>query len=769
MSRKRQQAAANQVVSRPTAIERLFAQALSLHQQAFLADAELLYMKILERDPCHVATLQLMGMVAVQTGRNDIAESFLRKAIGLKDSDPTIHFILTGMLLEQDKLEQAMAHCMRALALKPNFAEAYLKLGDIFQRLGKLPESESSCRQALKLKPDYAEAHNNLGNVLNGLGRFDDAVASYSRALEIRPDYAEAYNNLGVTLEDLERSDEAEASHRRALELKPDFAEAHNNLGNVLGDQGRFAEAEANYRRALEIKPDYAEAHSNLGNVLNGRGRFDDAVASYSRSLEIRPDYAEAHNNLGITLKDLGRSDEAEASHRRALELKPDFAEAHNNLGIVLSDQGRFAEAEASHRRALEIRPDYAEAQSNLLFCLNYHPDLSVEEIYRAYQEYDASFGIPLRSTWRTHTNDKTPDRRLRVGYVSPDFRYHSCRFFLEPLLAHHDKTQVEVYAYAELSKKDDMTARYQSYVERWIPTKGMGDEALAERIRSDGIDILVDLAGHTAHNRLLTFARKPAPVSVSWLGYGNTTGLRSIDYYLTDATSVPVGSEGSFAEQPWYIANPPYSYRPTAGMGEVSGLPALRCGHITFGTLTRSVRINPHTIRVWSEILRRVEGSRLVIDSLNFNYPGMQARLVEGFAEHGVTRERLELGYHSPPWDILRGIDISLDCFPHNSGTTLLESLYMGVPYVTLASRPGVGRLGSSILKGVGHPEWIAQSEAEYVDKAVALATDLPGLAALRVGLRSEMEASPLMDEAEFARKVEAAYRMMFANWAES
>lgn len=667
MSRKRQQAAANQVVSRPTAIERLFAQALSLHQQAFLADAELLYMKILERDPCHVATLQLMGMVAVQTGRNDIAESFLRKAIGLKDSDPTIHFILTGMLLEQDKLEQAMAHCMRALALKPNFAEAYLKLGDIFQRLGKLPESESSCRQALKLKPDYAEAHNNLGNVLNGLGRFDDAVASYSRALEIRPDYAEA------------------------------------------------------------------------------------------------------HNNLGITLKDLGRSDEAEASHRRALELKPDFAEAHNNLGIVLSDQGRFAEAEASHRRALEIRPDYAEAQSNLLFCLNYHPDLSVEEIYRAYQEYDASFGIPLRSTWRTHTNDKTPDRRLRVGYVSPDFRYHSCRFFLEPLLAHHDKTQVEVYAYAELSKKDDMTARYQSYVERWIPTKGMGDEALAERIRSDGIDILVDLAGHTAHNRLLTFARKPAPVSVSWLGYGNTTGLRSIDYYLTDATSVPVGSEGSFAEQPWYIANPPYSYRPTAGMGEVSGLPALRCGHITFGTLTRSVRINPHTIRVWSEILRRVEGSRLVIDSLNFNYPGMQVRLVEGFAEHGVTRERLELGYHSPPWDILRGIDISLDCFPHNSGTTLLESLYMGVPYVTLASRPGVGRLGSSILKGVGHPEWIAQSEAEYVDKAVALATDLPGLAALRVGLRSEMEASPLMDEAEFARKVEAAYRMMFANWAES
>ena len=766
MSRKRQQAAANQVVSSPTAIERLFAQALSLHQQALLADAELLYMKILERDPSHVATLQLMGMVAVQTGRNDIAESFLRKAIGLKDSDPTIHVILAGMLLGQDKLEQAMAHCMRALALKPDFAEAYLKLGDIFLRLGKLPESESSWRQVLALKQDSAEAYGKLAVIFDAQGRRQEAEAFCRQALDLDPNNAETCNNLAGIIYKQERFSEAEAFCCQALKLKPDYAEAHNNLGSALEELGQLEDAMASYRRALEYKPDFAEAHNNLGNVLNGLGRFNDAVASYRRALEIRPDYAEANNNLGATLEDLGRTDKAEASHRRALEYKPDFAEAHNNLGNVLSDQGRFAEAEASHRRALEIKPDYAEAQSNLLFCLNYHPDLSAEEIYRAYQEYDVSFGIPLRSTWRTHTNDKTPNRRLRVGYVSPDFRYHSCRSFLEPLLAHHDKTRVEVYAYAEMKKADDVTARYQGYAEHWIPTKGVSDEALAERIRNDGIDILVDLAGHTAGNRLSVFACKPAPVSLSWLGYGYTTGLSAIDYYLTDAASVPAGSEGLFAEQPWRIVTPAHSYRPTAGMGEVSDLPAHRRGYITFGTLTRSVRINHHTIRVWSELLKRVDGSRLVIDSLNFKDPAMQARLAARFAAHGIVRERLELGYHSPPWDVLAGIDIGLDCFPHNSGTTLFESLYLGVPFITLAGRPSVGRLGSSILRGIGHPEWIAGSEGEYVDRAAELATDLGRLAVQRAALRTEMERSPLLDEAGFARKVEDAYRQMWQRW---
>jgi predicted O-linked N-acetylglucosamine transferase (SPINDLY family) len=355
----------------------------------------------------------------------------------------------------------------------------------------------------------------------------------------------------------------------------------------------------------------------------------------------------------------------------------------------------------------------------------------------------------------------------LKVGYVSPDFRHHAVRHSLEPLLANHDKEVVEVYAYAELAKEDAVTSRYKGYVDHWVPTTGLSDDTLAERIHADAIDILVDLAGQTAKNRLGVFARKPAPVSLTWLGFGYTTGLTAIDYFLADSATAPVGSEGLFAETPWRLPSPGFVYRPAEGMGPVSPLPATERGHVTFGTLTRAIRINHRTIRVWSEILKRVPGSRLVIDSSNFQDTTTQEVLAEKFAAHGISREQLEIGFHSPPWDMLRGMDIGLDCFPHNSGATLFETMYMGVPFVTLVGRPSVGRLGCSLLQGLGHPEWIAWTEEEYIEIAVALATDLPKLSALRAGLRQEMETGPLMDEPAFARKVEAAYREMFAAWS--
>jgi len=333
--------------------------------------------------------------------------------------------------------------------------------------------------------------------------------------------------------------------------------------------------------------------------------------------------------------------------------------------------------------------------------------------------------------------------------------------------MAHHDKTAVEVFAYAELEQEDTVTARFRGYADHWIATMGLSDTALAERIRADGIDILVDLAGHTAKNRLGVFAMKPAPVSVSWLGYGYTTGLSAIDYYLTDETSAPRGCEGLFSERPWRLETPGWTYRPAEGMGEVGALPALQRGHVTLGTLTRAVRINHRSIRVWSQILQRMPTARLVVDSKNFQDRAMREALEAKFAAHGIARERLELGFHSPPWDVLRRLDIGLDCFPHNSGTTLFETLYMGVPYVTLAGRPSVGRLGSSILQGAGYPQWISNTEQEYVEAVIGLANDLPKLAELRAGLRAQMQASPLMDEVGFARKVEHAYRLMFEAWA--
>jgi len=335
--------------------------------------------------------------------------------------------------------------------------------------------------------------------------------------------------------------------------------------------------------------------------------------------------------------------------------------------------------------------------------------------------------------------------------------------------LENHDRGHVDVFAYADIATEDDVTARYRRHVDHWVLTRQLDDGALAERIRADGIDILVDVAGHTAGNRLGVFARKPAPVSVSWLGFGYTTGLSAIDYFLTDETSVPPGYEGIFSEAPWRMATPALVYRPAAGMGHPGPLPALERKHITFGTLTRAIRLNDRVIALWSEILKRVPGSRLVIDAGNFRDRLLCERFAAKFEANGIVRDRLEIGCHSPPWDVLRTFDISLDCFPHNSGTTLFETLYMGVPYVTLAGRPSVGRLGSSILQGLGRAEWIAYSETEYVEKAVSLANDSQALAEVRGRLRGEMEASPLMDEGGFARKVEAAYRAMWVKWCNS
>jgi predicted O-linked N-acetylglucosamine transferase (SPINDLY family) len=296
-----------------------------------------------------------------------------------------------------------------------------------------------------------------------------------------------------------------------------------------------------------------------------------------------------------------------------------------------------------------------------------------------------------------------------------------------------------------------------------------MSDQALNDRIRADRIDILIDVAGHTGYNRLEVFAMKPAPVSLHWLDFGYTTGLTAIDYYLTDAPTVPEGAEHLFSEQPWRLPTPALAYRPADGMGEEGELPAQQNGHITFGTLTRAVRINHRVVKVWSNLLKAIPNAQLIINSGNFKDPAMQTHMADQFIAQGIAAERLQIGHHTPPWDVLRSIDIGLDCFPHNSGTTLFETLYMGIPFITLANRPSVGTLGASVLHGIGHPEWIAHTEQEYLDKAIALASDTAQLSQLRKTLRTEMQHSPLMDEVGFTRAVEDAYRQMWQKWCES
>ena len=595
------------------------------------------------------------------------------------------------------------------------------------------------------------------------------ALEDLSRRLAARfPANPLGWRMLVLALNAQRREPETLLPMRHLAALCPRDADNLNALGMLLTDRSRLIEAEFSFNLALALAPAHRAACSNLGMVLQRRGRLQQAEVRLRQCIALDPAFAVAQLNLSVVLDEMGRSDEAEASVRRALQINPAFVEAHNSLGFLLKDQGRIEEAEASTRRALALAPLNAAANSNLLFLLNYHPDKPAEEIFKAYAQYDARLGLPHRAQWQAHANPRDPLRRLRLGYVCPTFSNHSTRHFLEPLLAHHDRLRFERVAYSEMvSAQDAATLRYRSCFDRWVDTADLSDDALAQRIRDDGIDVLIDIAGHTRGNRLGVFARKPAPVSLHWLDFGATTGLSAIDYYLTDQPSAPHGSDGLFAEAPWRLPVPAFAYRPGPGMGDPGPLPVLARGHITFGTLTRAIRINHRTIRVWSQILLRMPGSRLVIDSGNFKTAASCDAMAARFREHGIARDRLEIGCHSPPWDVLRGIDIGLDCFPHNSGTTLFEMVHQGVPYVTLAGRPSVGRLGSAILEGLGRSEWVAHSESDYVDKVIALATDTAALHSLRASLRAEMQDSPLMDEPGFTRAVEAAFVQMFARWS--
>ena len=764
-------------------------------------DALKLAQHLTKKYPAFVFGWKVINIYLRQEKQFEDAHEALVKCQQFSNDDPEV-FNLLGITLEAlNRHEDAIKAYEEALRIGPLFLDAYSNLGDCLVNIGQAHLGIDIFNRGLNIAPDNIDLMNRLGESLRSIGEleksykilsdavridassfkswinlglteeasldFDQALLSYDKALKTNIDNAIAFLRLGEACFRCNQLEAAESHFRNILAIDPTNFAAMNNLAVTLHSLGLYKESEQYSRQALENSPDNAIAYLNLANVLQSLMRFEEAEAYYYLTIGLNSQEFVAYNNLGNVYQYTHRLLDAEIMYRKAISINDAYPLSHNNLGTVLKDLGRFDEAELCYRRALELEPDYPEAYSSLLFTLNYHPDKSSEAIFAAYQEYDRRFCVPLRDQCRPFGNNPEPNRRLRVGYVSPDFRFCSARHFLEPLLANHDKSAVEVFAYAQLAVEDEMTAVYKGYVDHWVPSLGMSDAALAERIRADQIDILVDTAGHSAHHRLGVFARKPAPVSLSWLGFGYTTGLSAIDYFLTDEITAPPGSEYLFSETPWPLDPIPFAYRPAHGMGEVNPLPALSKGYVTFGTLTRSIRINHRTIGVWAQILQQVPNARLVIDSSSYKEAPMQDSLAELFAAQGISRDRLDIGCHSP-WDTLRGIDIGLDCFPHNSGTTLFETLYMGIPFITLADRPGMGRLGSSILRALGRSEWIAQTEAEYVRKAVALAGDLSALASNRAVQRGQMKASPLMDELTHARKVEAAYRTMFGRWCD-
>lgn len=737
--------------------------ALECHRAKEWEQAATLYQVVLRLLPQHADANHNLGAILVEQGSPLDAIPFFQKA--LQANPRGYHYwvsLVDALMLAKeytlatDVLEDArragLAGDAAGELVERLVAHAVKKKAPIL--VGREPPA--------KLKAEITRLYNEE--------KFTEVVTLGRKLAKQFPASNVGLKSLGAALMRLGQRDKAEPYMLKALENDPTDIDVLSNYGLLLAGRGELVQAEVLLRRALHKAPGFVQAWFNLGIVMRSQARLVAAECAYRSALDAEGNNVGVLLNYSFLLTEMNRFIEAEQCARKLIEINPNLVTAHIGLGMLLKDQGRMPESVAALRRAIEIDPQDINAHSSLLFVLNCIPDMDPRERFGAYQEFNRRFAEPMHKHWRAHTNDRSTARRLRVGYVASVFRTHACIMFLEPLLAHHNPERLELFAYAEQYELEDVaTDRYRTYFEHWCDTKELSDEQLANQIRHDQIDVLIDIAGHTKGNRLGTFARKPAPVSLHWLDSGSTTGLTAIDYYLTDAATAPAGCEPLFSETPWRLPRSAFAYRPLGYVGEVNTLPALERGCITFGTLTRAIRLNQRLIETWARLLLRVPHSRLVINSNNFGQPEVCELWVQRFEALGIARERLEIGYQSPVWDVLRGMDIALDCFPQNSGTTLLESLYMGLPFVSLAGTPSMGTLGASVLTALGHPEWIAYSEDEYVDKLVALAGDVPALATLRAGLRQEMQASALMDEPGFSRDVEDAYFAMFQKWADT
>jgi len=600
-------------------------------------------------------------------------------------------------------------------------------------RSGRLAEAKRIYLQILAQEPSDPDALQLLGLIAHDESRHEEAVDLIGRAAALNPAVAEYQSSLGVALWGAGRRDEAVAAYRAAVKLDQNCVDAHVNLGNALKDQGQHGEAGAEYRYALLRKPGMADVPVNLGGALQEQGQLDEAIAAYVE----------------------------------AMRLAPDDAQAHSHLGFARCLQGQLDQAIESYRRAIALNPESPAFQSQLLQTLHYHPGYNVAAIYQEHLRWSRQHAEPLKRFIQPHENDRDPTRPLRIGYVSADFRTHACAFCLEHLMASHDPLQFEIVCYAEVARPDEVTRRIEPHARLWRTTVGMSDEQLAAHIRGDRVDILVDLKVHTAENRLLVFARKPAPVQVTWMGYPGTTGLSTIDYRLSDPYLDPPGlNDEYYTEETVRLPDSFWCYEPGSREPAVNPLPALSAGQITFGSMNNFCKSNDFVLELWARILKSVAGSRLVILSDTGSH---RRRTLDVLEQHGVDPGRIEFESRRPraPYmELYHRIDIALDMFPYSGVTTSLDALLMGVPVVCLLGRTAVSRGGLTIMSNLGLTDLVARSADEYVDIARELAVDVPRLVSLRSTLRQRLENSPMMDTKRFARQIEIVYRNLWRRY---
>jgi len=796
--------------------EGMWARAVEHHVAGRFAEAEGLYRELLREQRGGAKVLHMLGMAEFQQGRGAAGLASVEAAIALApgiakyhghrglilaslgNSDAAIEAYRAAVAIEpgasdvlnnlgaalwgRGDFDGAIESYRRALRADPTAIQAAVNLGTLLTNRGELAEAVELLQKAIEQRPGDATILESLAKALNNLavqageqGDVAQSAKALRRALQLCPTFPEAHFNLGKTFEAMHRIDDAIAEYATAIAQKPDLTGAYNNLGILLCARGRVDEGIAKYREALRQQPTETKTINNLGNALRALGKLKEAESAYRQGLQIKPNDAEIWSNLGTVLDAQERLDEALWAFDRSISLRPNFSQVHNNVGNALKSLGNIDGAIKAYQRAIDVDPGNQTAHSNRLYTMYFHVDYSPERILAEHRKWNSAHAARLRPTTFPV---RGPRARLRIGYVAPNFRDHCQSLFTVPLLAHHNSEQVEVFAYSDVPVPGAVTQRLRGYADGWRNICGMPDDAVVDLIQRDGIDVLVDLSLHMADNRLLVFARTPAPLQVTWLGYPGTTGLETIDYRLTDPFLDPASehNDALYSERSYRLPDTFWCYDPTQGSGfgvhgsgnareggcGVNDLPAESNGLITFGCLNNFCKVNEPTLDLWAAVLRAIPTSKLLLLAPRAARPRVQVALQRG----GVGADRIDFVDRVPRDRYLatyHRIDIGLDTVPYNGHTTSLDAFWMGVPVITLVGNAPVGRAGWSQLNNLGLQSLAATTREQFVQITTALCEDIPRVRELRASLRDRLASSPLMDGARFAMNVEAAFWEMW------
>ena len=745
----------------------------TLSELGLAAEARDALEQALRLDGTQFDAVYLLGTLALASADYAQAARHLSRALELQPgTDMVLRDLCSACFLGGDP-GRAREVAEAGIAAHPQLADFHFFLGNILTQQGQPAKAVQCFDAALRIQPGLAEAHHNRALALQASGRLDEAAQGLHAALALRPGYVQALYGLASVLADQHRPREAEPYCRQALALDGNDAETHNVLGNVLLAMGRVDDAVASYTRALELDEGQARVHGNLGLAQMAQDRLEPALESLRRAVELDPGYARGHNNLGIALQRQGLLDEAVAAYGRALELDPALAQAHSNFAAALQAQGHHESAVASWRRALQLWPDFLDAWSNLVYVMSFLPGITPAEYLKEAMSLGraaAARAMPFTAWPSTPAISLAAGEPLRVGFVSGDFREHPVGFFLDGILGEIDPSRLTLIAYPTRPGGDRLTARIRQHFAAWTLLAGMSDEEAARQIHSDGVHVLVDLAGHSEHNRLPVFAWRPAPVQLSWLGYFASTGMPGIDYLIADPPGVPPECRQDFSELIRYLPDTRLCFAPPEGADALQPgpLPALANGNITFGCFQNMTKLNDGVLALWGKVFQALPGARLRHQSRQMADPTLREQLFLRLEQRGIARERVDLAGPTGRQAYLAAhqqVDIMLDTFPYTGATTTCESLWMGVPTMTLAGRTLLARQGVSLLTCAGLAGWVAGSEEDFVSRLLLHCADLEALSTLRAGLRQQVLASPLFDGRLFARNLES---LMLDLWNE-